>query len=300
MTDIKWTTNDIPDQKGRVAIITGSNSGIGFETALALAEKNAEVILAVRNQAKGDAAMDKIRTLFPNAHVVVKRLDVANLASVKDFADSFKSEFSRLDLLINNAGIMVPPYGKTVDGFELQFGTNHLGHFALTSHLFDVLKSTLKSRIVNVSSNAYKMGNLNVEDLSWEKRRYFNWKAYGDSKIANLYFTFELMRKIQDKNLDMIATSAHPGLTDTELAKSAVSRLFNKLMAQKGAMGALPTLRAATGSATKNGQYFGPSGLGEWKGYPVLVSPSNRAQDTEIARKLWAISESMTGLKFEI
>ena len=193
----KWTTDNIPDQSGRIAIITGSNSGIGFEAAKALAEKGAEVILAVRSQAKGDAAIASIQAETTNAKLQVRLLDLADLASIKSFAEQFNADYQRLDLLINNAGIMVPPYSKTVDGFESQFGTNHLGHFALTAQLYDLIKSTPDSRIVNVSSNAHKMGKLNLEDLNWENRKYISWTAYGDSKMANLYFTYELSRKIQ-------------------------------------------------------------------------------------------------------
>ena len=226
MINTKWTTDNIPDQKGRTILITGANSGIGYEAAKALAAKNGELLLAVRSLEKGELARTQILATYPNATIQVMALDLASLASVKSFAEAFKQTYTKLDLLINNAGIMIPPYKKTVDGFESQFGTNHLGHFALTSLLFPFLKKTAGSRIVNVSSNAHKMGNLNFEDLQWEHRRYVPWKAYGDSKIANLYFTYELSQRIKASGSLVLASAAHPGLTNTNLAKSA---LFAKL-----------------------------------------------------------------------
>ncbi len=296
----KWTTNNIPDQSGRVVIITGSNSGIGFEAAKALAEKNAEVILAVRNQAKGDTALTQILAEFPQAKLSVRILDIANLASVKNFADQFNTDYKQLDLLINNAGIMVPPYGKTIDGFESQLGTNHMGHFALTAQLYSLLKSTPDSRIVNVSSNAHKMGRLNLDDLAWETRNYIAWRAYGDSKIANLYFTYELSRKIKSAKQSVMVTAAHPGLTASNLAKGAMIRFFNAIFAQSGPMGALPTLMAAIEPSAKTGDYFGPSGMSEWRGYPKRVFSNKLSHDDDIAAKLWTISEELTGVKFQI
>jgi len=236
-----------------------------------LASKNAEIILAVRNPDKGESAKNQILADHSDAIIQVMPLDLANLESVKSFSEEFKKNYSQLDLLINNAGIMIPPYRKTVDGFESQFGTNHLGHFALTAQLFDLLKGTANSRIVNISSNAHKMGRLNFDDLQWENRSYVAWKAYGDSKIANLYFTHELSRRIQTSGSPVMATAAHPGLTDTNLAKSTLLRGFNALIAQRVDMGTLPTLMAAVESTAKGGDYFGPSGISEWKGYPKQV-----------------------------
>ncbi|MCF7823304.1 MAG: SDR family NAD(P)-dependent oxidoreductase [Candidatus Marinimicrobia bacterium] len=295
-----WTTDNIPDQSGRVVIITGANSGIGFEAAKALTAKNALVILAVRNQSKGEAAAAHIASEVPGAKLSVHMLDVANLASVKAFADKMKADYKQLDLLINNAGIMVPPYGKTVDGFESQFGTNHLGHFTLTAQLYDLLKSTSNSRIVNVSSNAHKMGKINLDDLNWENRKYVSWTAYGDSKIANLYFTYELARKIQAAGHHVMVTAAHPGLTSSNLAKGAGIRFFNSLFAQSGSMGALPTLMAATDPSAKNGDYFGPSKLSGWRGYPKRVFSNKASHDTDIAARLWEISQDMTQVKFQV
>lgn len=300
MSNSKWTRDNIPDQSGRIVIITGANSGIGFEAAKALAAKGAEVILAVRSQEKGDAALSQIRTEIPTAKLQTRLLDLANLASVKTFAEQFKSDFDQLDLLINNAGIMIPPYGKTLDGFESQFGTNHLGHFALTAQLFDLLKTTPESRIVNVSSNAHKMGKLNLEDLNWENRKYISWTAYGDSKIANLYFTYELSRKIKTNGHGVMVTAAHPGLTSSNLAKGRGIKFFNALFAQAGPMGALPTLMAATEPTAKSGDYFGPSGISEWRGYPRQVVSNKLSQNEDIASKLWTLSEKLTGVTFKV
>ncbi len=300
MINTKWTTDNIPDQKGRTILITGANSGIGYEAAKALAAKNGELLLAVRSLEKGELARTQILATYPNATIQVMALDLASLASVKSFAEAFKQTYTKLDLLINNAGIMIPPYKKTVDGFESQFGTNHLGHFALTSLLFPFLKKTAGSRIVNVSSNAHKMGNLNFEDLQWEHRRYVPWKAYGDSKIANLYFTYELSQRIKASGSLVLASAAHPGLTNTNLAKSALLRSFNALIAQTGNMGALPTLMAAVEPTAQSGDYFGPSGISEWKGYPKQVHSNKLSHDTNIAARLWSVSEKLTGFSFEI
>ncbi len=296
----KWTTDNIPDQSGRVVVITGANSGIGYEAAMVLAQKGAEVILAVRSQEKGDAAAARIQTNAPNAKLHVRLLDLADLASVKSFAERFNADYRQLDLLINNAGIMIPPYEKTVDGFESRFGTNHLGHFALTSQLFEGLKNTPKSRIVNVSSIAHKMGKLNLNDLAWKNRKYAAWKAYGDSKLANLYFTYELARKVQAAGHGVIITAAHPGFTASNLAKGPIIRFFNEIIAQSGSMGALPTLMAATEPSAKSGDYFGPSGISEWRGYPRQVFSNKLSHDTAIAAKLWDLSEDLTSMKFQI
>ena len=216
----KWTEENIPDQAGKIAIVTGSNTGIGFETARMLAENGATVIMAVRTTEKGEKAADKIRAKFDDADLNVLKLDLADLESVKKFANEFKKEYSQLDLLINNAGVMIPPYTKTKDGFELQFGTNHLGHFALTAQLLDVLKQTENARVVNVASLAHTRGDLDFDDLNWEDRSYSKWSAYGDSKLANLYFTYELQRKFEANNYDTISVVAHPGGTNTDLARS--------------------------------------------------------------------------------
>lgn len=300
MKSEKWNAENILSQKGRIAIVTGSSSGIGYETARVLANKQASVIIAVRNLEKGNKALNKIIQQNKDADVKVMELDLANLASVKNFAENFKKNYLRLDLLINNAGVMVPPYAKTTDGFELQFGTNHLGHFALTGHLLELLISTAGSRIINVSSGAHNIGNLDFDDLNWEKRSYAKWKAYGDSKLANLYFTYELDRKLKDHNLDILVTASHPGWTATELQRNTgITEYLNGFFAQDITMGALPTLRAAIAENLKGAEYFGPSGFMEVRGYPVKVESNELSKDQAIAKKLWEVSENLTGVKFE-
>ena len=287
MSTNKWTAENIPDQKGRIAIVTGSSSGIGFEAAKALANKNAKVIIAVRNLAKGEKAKSKILSKNKNANVELMKLDLADLSSVKAFAQEFKNKFQKLDLLINNAGVMIPPYSKTKDGFELQFGTNHLGHFALTLQLLDLINATPNARIVNVASAAHKYGNIDFNDLNWEKRKYKSWRAYGDSKIANLYFTQELGRKLIDKKV--IVTAAHPGWTATDLQRhSGLFSFLNNFFAMNQEQGALPTLRAATDDSANSGDYFGPDGWQEWRGYPVKVDMTKLAKDDNIAKKIMA------------
>jgi len=297
----KWDSGNIPGQKGKVVIVTGSSSGIGFQDANVLAGKNASVIIAVRNLEKGNNAANKIKTNHKDADVSVMELDLANLNSVKKFAENFKQKYSRLDLLINNAGVMVPPYSKTADGFELQFGTNHLGPFALTGLLIDLIKDTKNSRIVNVSSAAHKYGNINFDDLNWEKRKYKPWKAYGDSKIANLYFTYELKKKLEASNSSTKVAAAHPGWTATELQRHSgfFVGILNVLFAQTIEMGALPTLYAATAENVNSGEYFGPSNWQEWRGYPKKVESNRLSHDNKIAAKLWEVSEKLTGVHFK-
>ncbi|MGB6865315.1 MAG: SDR family NAD(P)-dependent oxidoreductase [Candidatus Aminicenantaceae bacterium] len=299
MSKQKWDSGDIPDQKGRVVIVTGSSSGIGYETARVLANKNATVVIAVRNLQKGNAALDKIKAGYQNADVRVIELDLADLESIRNFAAEFKSNFSRLDLLINNGGVMMPPYSKTADGFELQFGTNHLGHFALTGLLLDLIEKTHDSRIVNVSSGSHTYGELDFDDLNWENRSYKKMKAYGDSKIANLYFTFELQRRFENRNMNVIASAAHPGWTATELQRHVgIFDFLNRFLAQGIEMGALPTLYAAIALDVKGGDYYGPSGWREMKGYPKKVESNELSHSREIAAKLWDLSEKLTGIKF--
>ena len=295
----KWTMENINDQKGKIAIVTGASSGIGYETARVLANKNATVIIAVRNLEKGKIAEEKIKAHYKDADVTVLELDLADLKSVLNFVDNFKKQYRRLDLLINNAGVMMPPYSKTADGFELQFGTNHLGHFALTGLLIDLIKSTPNSRIVNVSSMGHKYGNLNFMDLKWEKRKYNAMKSYADSKIANIYFTYELSRKLEQNGKNPIVTAAHPGWTATELQRHAgLFEFLNNFFAQDITMGALPTLYAAVGVDVKSGGYFGPSGFMEMRGYPEKVESNELSHNKELAEKLWDVSEDLTGVHF--
>ena len=297
----KWDSEDIPDQSGRVAIVTGSSSGIGYETARVLANKNVVVIIAVRNLQKGNTAKEKIKNQNKNVKLEVMELDLASLKSVQEFSKNFKNKYSKLDLLINNAGVMMPPYSKTEDGFELQFGTNHLGHFALTGLLLDLLKNTPESRIVNVSSTAHKQGNIDFDDLAWENRNYKPMKSYGDSKIANIYFTYELANRINQNGNIPLVTAAHPGWTATELQRhTGLFEFLNSFFAQNIEMGALPTLYAAVGPDVKSGDYFGPSGFMEMRGYPNKVESNELSKDEAIAKKLWKVSEELTSVKYNI
>jgi len=297
MTDDKWTEKNIPDLSGKTAVVTGANTGLGKETAKVLAGKNAAVVLAVRNTKKGEEAVLDIKRQFPESVIEVFELDLASLNSIKSFSEAIAEEYSKIDYLINNAGVMVPPYSKTDDGFELQFGTNHLGHFALTGHLMPLLKAAGDARIVVVSSGAHNWGNLNFNDLNWEKREYKKAAAYGDSKIANLYFTYELARKLKDSGI--MVTAAHPGWTATDLQRhSKLFSFLNPLFAQKPHMGALPTLRAATDPEAQSGDYFGPDGKREMKGYPVKVQSNELSRDEAIAGKLWEVSEELTRVNY--
>jgi NAD(P)-dependent dehydrogenase (short-subunit alcohol dehydrogenase family) len=299
MKQQKWDSRNVPDQTGRVAIVTGASSGIGFETARVLTAKNATVIIAVRNLEKGQTALNKIKEAHPDADARVMELDLASLDSVRRFADEFQKNFSQLDLLINNAGVMMPPYSKTEDGFELQFGTNHLGHFALTGQLLDLILKTENSRIVTVSSGAHRYGQLDFEDLNWEKRKYKKIKAYGDSKLANLYFTFVLQEKLEKAGSKTIAVAAHPGWTGTDLQRHVgLLNFLNRFVSQDIDMGALPTLYAATAPDVQESDYYGPDGWKEMKGYPKKVVSNELSQNKDIAKKLWDVSEELTKVKF--
>ncbi|PAK48070.1 oxidoreductase [Priestia megaterium] len=299
MSNQHWDATKIPDQKGKVIIVTGSTSGIGKEAVKVIAGKNAKVIMAVRNVDKGKEVVNVIKKKFKKADIDVRKLDLTNLNSIRDFANLIKEDYDRLDILINNAGIMFSPYSKTVDGFENQFGTNHLGHFALTGLLMPLLKKTERSRIVILSSTGHTMGNLNVEDLNWETRKYNTRKAYCDSKLSNLYFTYELARRLNKEGDHPRITAAHPGWTATDLQKhSALMRELNKLFAQHVNMGVLPTLRAAFDENAKAGEFYGPSGIMNLRGYPVAHQSNKLSYDETISRELWKRSEEMTGIKF--
>ncbi|MDF2583798.1 MAG: short-chain dehydrogenase/reductase [Mycobacterium sp.] len=295
-----WTTTHIPDQTGRTAVITGANTGLGFETAKALAAKGAHVVLAVRDTAKGKQAAAQI-----SGDVTVQELDLTSLASIREAAEALKSGHDKIDLLINNAGVMTTPKGTTKDGFELQFGTNHLGHFALTGLLLDAILDVDGARIVTVSSNGHKMGGaIHFDDLQWE-RSYSRMGAYTQSKLANLLFTYELQRRLAPRG-KTIALAAHPGTSTTELARnipSALQRGFQAvapLIAQSPAGGALPSLRAATDPGALGGQYYGPDGIAQQKGNPVVVASSAQSYDVELQRRLWAVSEELTGVTFGV
>ncbi len=295
-----WTSEQMGDQTGRVAIVTGSNSGIGREAAAMLARKGAAVVMAVRDPARGEEAAAGIRADVGEADIVVMELDLADLSSVRAFTNAFRQRHDRLDLLVNNAGVMMPPASKTADGFELQFGTNHLGHFALTGRLLDMLLATEESRVVNVSSVAHKWGGIEFEDLQWEKRSYSKGASYGQSKLANLLFTYELQRRLERAGAGTIATAAHPGWTATNLQRSAgLFRMLNPIFAMKPWQGALPTLMAATDDASQGGEYYGPRGFQEMRGYPGQVGSNDASRDEETARRLWEVSEQLTGVTFD-
>ena len=249
-----WSEADIPDQSGKVAIVTGANSGLGFETARALAQHGADVILACRNPDKANKAAEQIRALHPRGSVNVMALDLGNLNSVRTFADGIKARYPRLDLLINNAGLMVPPQGQTEQGFETQFGVNHLAHFALTAQLIDLLNATPGARVVSVSSTAHLFGHIRFDDLNWQSRGYNTWQAYGQSKLANLLFIYELQRRLNAVKKGTLALAAHPGYAATGLqGEGSAMQLANRLFAQTPQMGALPSLYAATAPDVKAG-----------------------------------------------
>jgi NAD(P)-dependent dehydrogenase (short-subunit alcohol dehydrogenase family) len=300
----KWTAADMPDQSGRVAIVTGANSGLGRSTARELARARAKVIVACRDTAKGDEAAASITAAVPSAAVTVEALDLADLASVRSFADRFPA--GPLDLLILNAGVMAPPRRMTRDGFESQFGTNHLGHFALAGLLLERLLAADAPRVVTVSSGAHRFARMNFDDLMGE-RRYNNWLAYGQSKLANLLFCFELQRRATSARTELKSLAAHPGYAATNLQSAGpagrVERLTmvvtNEVIAQSADMGALPTLYAATYSDLPGGSFIGPDGLFELRGHPHLVTAAKRAYDESAWRRLWEVSEELTGVHYE-
>lgn len=301
----KWTVADIGDQTGRVAVITGANTGLGYETAAALADRGAHVVLAVRNLDKGKDAAARITATRPQAEVGLQELDLTSLESVRAAADQLRSDHDRIDLLINNAGVMWTPKSTTKDGFELQFGTNHLGHFALTGLLLDRMLPVAGSRIVTVSSIGHRiLADIHFDDLQWE-RRYNRVAAYGQAKLANLLFTYELQRRLAPHGTT-IAAAAHPGTSRTELARNIPALLgpvFNVVepfIAQDAATGALPTLRAATDPGVLGGQYFGPDGFGEMQGHPRVVASSPKSHDVERQHRLWAVSEELTGVVYPV
>jgi NAD(P)-dependent dehydrogenase (short-subunit alcohol dehydrogenase family) len=293
-----WTIQDIPGQSGKIAVVTGANSGIGEPTARELGRAGAHVVIACRNPQKAEAALERLREAAPGASFEFIPLDLADLESVEAFADAFKAKHERLDLLVNNAGVMVPPYGKTKQGFEMQLGTNHLGHFALTGHLMGLLLATSDSRVVSLSSMAHRMGKLNFNDLQREKR-YFAWEAYGQSKVACLFFTYELQRRLAATGAQCMALSSHPGWTDTNLqANSWSARTFGAILAMKPEGGAGPSLRAATDITAQGGSYYGPSGFMEISGAPKVVTSNRYSRNEEVAMRLWRVSQELTGVRF--
>lgn len=306
--DGSWTTDDMPDLSGKVAIVTGANSGIGYDTAVAFAEKGATVIMACRSLEKGQAALEQLKGEVPNADVVLMQLDLASLDSVHAFAEAFEATYDRLDLLINNAGIMMVPYGVTEDGFERQFGTNHLGHFALTGLLIDTILATPGARVVNVSSTGHRFGTMDFDNLMFAGGEGYSGRAaYGRSKLANILFTNELQRRFEAIGADAEALAAHPGVSNTNLVDHLAEGWYIKPFApllmngitQSSAMGALPTIRAAVDQNARGGQYYGPDGFMEQRGYPVIVQSNDKSHDLADARQLWDVSEVLTGVKFD-
>ena len=301
---VTWTAADVPDQKGRVAVITGANTGIGYEAAALLAGKGARIVMAVRDLDKGSAAAAAITARNPHAQITLQRLDLSSLASVRAAADEMKAVNPRIDLLINNAGVMFTPEGVTSDGIELQFATNHLGHFALTGLLLDTMFAVPGSRVVTVNSLAHRLRS--STDFNAVRRGYDRVAAYGRSKLANLLFTYELQRRLAAHDAGTIATAAHPGNSRTGLFRSSpghirvVAKVLALVASQDSEMGALPTLRAATDPAVRGGQYFGPSGIAEQRGYPKVVQSSAQSHDESLQLQLWKASEELTGITYPL
>ena len=301
-----WTLADMPSQKGKLAIITGTG-GLGYEDGLALARAGAEVVLAGRNSGKGGEAIAKIRREVPAAQIRFEPLDLASLKSVQAFTDRIKTAHDRLDILINNAGVMVPPQRQvTEDGFELQLGTNYLGHFALTVGLMPLLKSTVGSRVISLSSVAARSGQINFDDPQFVQN-YVPMAAYGQSKIACLIFARELQRRSAEAGWGVTSIAAHPGVSRTDLLHNAPGRMSLQGLArtylwflfQPAAQGALPTLYAATSPKAEGGGYYGPDRMGEIRGYPAPSKVPPQALDADAAKRLWALSEDLTGSRFD-
>ena len=304
-----WTADDIPDLSGKTIVVTGANSGIGLEAAREFARKHADVILACRDLGKARTAAADITASAPGAKVDVMELDLSNLASVRGFSDAFHLQRQTLHVLCNNAGVMAIPYRQTADGFEMQFGTNHLGHFALTGLLLDRLLATEGARVVNVASGAHRFGSMRFDDLQW-KNGYRKWRAYGQSKLANLLFTTELQRKADAAGKKLLCAACHPGYAATNLQAvgpkmsgssmmESLTEYGNRLFAQSAAMGALPTEYAAVAPDVHGGDYYGPDGMAELWGNPTKVGRSAAAQDNAAAARLWEVSERLTNVHYQ-
>lgn len=302
--EINWNTTHMPSQEGKTVIVTGANSGLGLGTAKALARKGAKVIVAARNMDKGQKALAEIKQETPSAQAELMHLDLADLSVVEQFAQNFQTKYQKLDLLINNAGVMIPKERQvTKEGFELQFGTNHIGHFALSGHLFPLLKATPNSRIVTLSSIAAQMGPADIywDDLQWEKS-YKKMAAYCQSKFCNLMFALELDERLKKENSHVVSVAAHPGWTATNLQRygGLFMQLGNRLVAQKLDMGILPTLRAATAPEVKGGEFYGPTKLGNMRGYPKLNTPNPKALDGDVRKRFWSMSEELSKVSFKL
>ena len=298
-----WDADRIPAQAGRIAIVTGANSGLGLVTTRQLARKGALVVLACRNLDKGRAELADVEAAASGPRPELEELDLASLDSVRAFAERFRKNHDGLDLLVNNAGVMAPPRRHTADGFELQFGTNHLGHFALTGLLLPLMEGREDARVVTLSSTAHKTGRIAFDNLNGD-RHYFRWRAYGQSKLANLLFTLELDRRLRARGSTVKSLAAHPGYAATNLQSAAaplldrlVMKVGNAVVAQSDEMGALPSLYAATEPGLEGGTYVGPDGIGEQRGHPKIVKPNRAARDAGTARRLWEVSAELTGVQ---
>lgn len=306
MSRSPWTEDNIPSQEGRVAVVTGANSGLGFQTARALASKGAHVVLAVRSTEKGDDAVDRIRSTVPEGQLSVQDLDLASLSSVRQAAGELKESFPSIDLLINNAGVMFPPKQQTEDGFELQFGVDYLGPFALTGLLIGGMLTIPGSRVITVSSLAHRQrAAIHFDDLQWEKS-YDPIAAYAQAKLADLLFTYELQHRLEKAGASTIAVAAHPGISSTNLLRYMPDRLqkalpvIGPLFLQPATRGALPSLRAATDPDVFGGQYFGPKGPGGVRGTPTIAASSEQSHDRALQQKLWDVSQRLTGINFPV
>ena len=301
----RWTVARIPDLAGKVVVVTGANSGIGLEAARRFSIGGADTILACRSEQRGRRALLEIRSEHPHARARLIKLDLGSLTSIERFAREFDACHSRLDVLVNNAGIMAVPYSRTADGFESQMGTNHLGHFALTGRLLKPLVGTPGARVVTVSSNVHRMGQIDFDNLLYEKGGYSAWGAYFRSKLANLLFTYELRRRFEGAGVDTLSLAAHPGSVATNLGAHffrsrwlrPVRPLVHGLL-QDPAMGALPVLRASVDPEARAGQYFGPDGLMGQRGFPVVVASTPASHDSQDAGRLWQASERLTGVRY--
>lgn len=310
MANQKWSTEDIPDLRGKVIIVTGANCGIGFEIAKAFARKGAQTVLACRNLEKAETAQAQIQAELPNACTEIMQLDLANLESIRQFAAMFKTNYDHLDILVNNAGLSMLHYNTTVDGYEMNVGVNHLGHFALTGLLLDALEKSAGARVVSVSSIGHRSGQMDFDNLIFKDGKDFSLvAAYARSKLANLLFAYELQRRAAAAGIGVISVAAHPGLSRTNLGRSMREEWKWRLMlqlyewlhlTQNAAMGALPILRAAVGNDVNGGEYYGPGGFNEFRGYPVIVQSSAAAQSQEDASRLWVISEDLTGVSYNL